>query len=32
MERWCKEMGVPYLGRASIGHAALNMVVPFGVA
>ncbi|HWK35869.1 LD-carboxypeptidase [Sphingomonas sp.] len=32
MERWCRDMGVPYLGRCSIGHAALNMVVPFGVA
>jgi muramoyltetrapeptide carboxypeptidase len=30
--RWCGEMGVPYLGRAEIGHDAGNMVVPFGVA
>jgi muramoyltetrapeptide carboxypeptidase len=29
--RWCKEMGVPYLGRAEIGHIELNRVVPFGV-
>lgn len=32
MERWCREMGVPFLGRARIGHAAENWVVPFGVA
>jgi len=25
-------MKVPYLGRAEIGHVALNRVVPFGVA
>jgi muramoyltetrapeptide carboxypeptidase len=30
--RWCGEMGVPYLGRAAVGHGAGNMVVPFGVA
>ena len=30
--RWCGEMGVPYLGRAEIGHVQGNMVVPFGVA
>ncbi|NML07417.1 LD-carboxypeptidase [Sphingomonas sp. G-3-2-10] len=30
--RWCGEMGVPYLGRAEIGHVRLNRVVPFGVA
>jgi muramoyltetrapeptide carboxypeptidase len=30
--RWCGEMGVPYLGRAAIGHDADNHVVPFGVA
>ncbi len=29
--RWCREMGVPYLGRSGIGHIALNRVVPFGV-
>ncbi|HEU4961093.1 MAG TPA: LD-carboxypeptidase [Sphingomonas sp.] len=32
MARWCGEMGVPYLGRAQIGHDADNHVVPFGVA
>jgi muramoyltetrapeptide carboxypeptidase len=32
MDRWCRDMGVPYLGRASVGHGPLNMVVPFGVA
>jgi muramoyltetrapeptide carboxypeptidase len=29
--RWCGEMGVPYLGRAEIGHVELNRVVPFGL-
>lgn len=29
--RWCRDMGVPYLGRAEIGHVRLNRVVPFGV-
>ena len=32
MQRWCREMGVPYLGRAEIGHTQGNHVVPFGVA
>ncbi|WP_174292255.1 LD-carboxypeptidase [Sphingomonas bacterium] len=32
IQRWCGEMGVPYLGRALIGHTADNHVVPFGVA
>ena len=32
MTRWCGEMGVPYLGRAEIGHTQANRVVPFGVA
>lgn len=32
MARWCGEMGVPYLGRARIGHAQDNHVVPFGIA
>lgn len=31
MARWCGEMGVPYLGRARIGHDADNHVVPFGM-
>ena len=30
--RWCREMGVPYLGPAGIGHIEHNRVVPFGVA
>ena len=30
--RWCRDMGVPYLGRAKIGHVAENYVVPFGIA
>ena len=32
VRRWCAEMGVPYLGRAEIGHTQGNCVVPFGVA
>jgi muramoyltetrapeptide carboxypeptidase len=31
IERWCREMGVPFLGRADIGHDADNKVVPFGL-
>lgn len=31
MVRWCGEMGVPYLGRAEVGHTQTNHVVPFGV-
>jgi muramoyltetrapeptide carboxypeptidase len=30
MERWCKRSGIPYLGRADIGHDIDNKVVPFG--
>lgn len=32
MDRWCRDMGVPYLGRAVIGHTQTNRVVPFGLA
>ena len=31
IQRWCGEMGVPYLGRARVGHTADNHVVPFGM-
>lgn len=27
---WCDRAGVPYLGRADIGHDAANKIVPFG--
>jgi muramoyltetrapeptide carboxypeptidase len=27
---WCARSGIPYLGRADIGHDAENKVVPFG--
>lgn len=27
---WCERSGIPYLGRADIGHDAENKVVPFG--
>ncbi len=29
---WCARAGVPYLGRADIGHDADNKVVPFGAS
>ena len=29
---WCARAGIPYLGRAAIGHSAANRIVPFGVA
>ena len=32
IERWCKEMAVPWLGPADIAHDAANKVVPFGLA
>ncbi|MEM9500855.1 MAG: LD-carboxypeptidase [Pseudomonadota bacterium] len=32
MRFWCDRAGVPYLGRAEIGHTAANRVVPFGLA
>jgi muramoyltetrapeptide carboxypeptidase len=27
---WCERAGIPYLGRADIGHDAGNKIVPFG--
>jgi muramoyltetrapeptide carboxypeptidase len=29
---WCARSGIPYLGRADIGHDAANKVVPFGLS
>jgi len=29
-QHWCAEAGIPYLGRADIGHDAANKIVPFG--
>jgi muramoyltetrapeptide carboxypeptidase len=29
---WCARAGIPYLGRALIGHSSANRVVPFGLA
>lgn len=29
---WCARAGIPYLGRAQVGHTADNRVVPFGLA
>jgi muramoyltetrapeptide carboxypeptidase len=28
--QWCARGGIPYLGRADIGHDADNKIVPFG--
>jgi muramoyltetrapeptide carboxypeptidase len=28
---WCDRSGIPYLGRADIGHDAENKIVPFGL-
>ena len=30
IEHWCKVSGIPYMGRADIGHDARNKIVPFG--
>jgi muramoyltetrapeptide carboxypeptidase len=30
--RYCAAAGIPYLGRADIGHDAANKIVPFGLA
>jgi muramoyltetrapeptide carboxypeptidase len=30
VEEWCRRAGIPYGGRADIGHDAGNRVVPFG--
>lgn len=30
VRHWCAVSGIPYLGRADIGHDAANTVVPFG--
>jgi len=29
---WCARAGIPYLGRAEVGHTDTNKVVPFGLA
>ena len=29
---WCERAGIPFLGRADIGHDSGNRVVPFGLA
>lgn len=31
VEDWCTRSGIPYLGRADIGHDAANKIVPFGL-
>lgn len=30
MSGWCARAGIPYLGRADVGHDADNKIVPFG--
>ena len=30
VRHWCEKSGIPYLGRADIGHDAGNKIVPFG--
>ncbi len=30
VRHWCKTSGIPYLGRADIGHDTNNRIVPFG--
>jgi muramoyltetrapeptide carboxypeptidase len=30
VEHWCRLAGIPYLGRADIGHDVENKVVPYG--
>lgn len=32
VRHWCRESGIPYLGRADIGHDAGNKIVPFGAS
>ena len=29
-KHWCEVSGIPYLGRADIGHDIANKIVPFG--
>jgi muramoyltetrapeptide carboxypeptidase len=30
VEEWCARSGIPFLGRADIGHDAENKIVPWG--
>jgi muramoyltetrapeptide carboxypeptidase len=32
IRHWCARSGIRYLGRADIGHDAMNKIVPFGLA
>jgi muramoyltetrapeptide carboxypeptidase len=32
LRHWCEMSGIPYLGRADIGHDIDNKIVPFGAA
>ena len=31
VEDWCRRSGIPYRGRAEIGHSSANKIVPFGL-
>ncbi len=31
VQDWCQRSGIPYRGRAQIGHSADNSIVPFGL-
>ena len=31
VEDWCRRSGIPYLGRAEVGHSSANKIVPFGL-
>lgn len=31
VQYWCEKSGIPYLGRAAIGHSSANRIVPFGL-
>ena len=30
VRHWCARSGIPYLGRADIGHDIHNKIVPYG--
>ncbi|MGQ0740995.1 MAG: LD-carboxypeptidase [Alphaproteobacteria bacterium] len=32
VQHWCRASGIPYLGRADIGHDIDNKIVPFGLS
>jgi muramoyltetrapeptide carboxypeptidase len=30
VQHWCEKSGIPFLGRADIGHDGHNKIVPYG--